>query len=124
MITTSNKSIPCCGPPAAAPFSHPRLSLFLHPVPKICNQASPPFLPSYLQPSPHCNQALISPPAVGPQLCCPSLNLCHHFLSFANQNAELHLTKSIHQTLKFENQKKALADSTMAPAVSATKFFY
>ncbi|KAL4189364.1 hypothetical protein AMTRI_Chr08g206680 [Amborella trichopoda] len=119
MITNCNKSIPCCGPPAAAPF-FPSLSISLPssyaqnlqlgvtPLSSILPATKPSF-PS---------------PTVGPRLCCPSLNLCHRFLSFANQNAELHLTKSIHQTLKFENQKKALADSTMALAVSATKFFY
>ncbi|KAL4185337.1 hypothetical protein AMTRI_Chr10g5390 [Amborella trichopoda] len=85
------------------PFSHPCASLFLHHV-----KGQPPFF--------HLT--------FGPRLYCPSLNLCHRFLSFANQNAELHLTKSIHQTLKFENQKKALVDSTMAPVVSASKFFY
>ncbi|KAL4201635.1 hypothetical protein AMTRI_Chr02g259590 [Amborella trichopoda] len=114
MITTCNQSIPCCGPAPVLlrPFSHPRPSLFLHPVPNSLFFLFLATNPSFL------------PPAVGPQLCCPSLTLCHRFLSFANQNVELHLTKSIHQTLKFENQKKALADSTMASTVSATKFFY
>ncbi|KAL4201312.1 hypothetical protein AMTRI_Chr02g215400 [Amborella trichopoda] len=72
MITTCNQSIACCGPLLLLPFLHPRPSLFLHPVPKICNQPS------------------FRPPAVGPQLCYPFLNLCHCFFSLANQNAELH----------------------------------
>ncbi|KAL4184698.1 hypothetical protein AMTRI_Chr10g2450 [Amborella trichopoda] len=75
MITTCNQSIPCCGPLLLLPFFHPRPSLFLHPVPKICNQPS------------------FQPPVVGPQLCSPSLNLYHHFLSFTNQNAELHFLR-------------------------------